>query len=399
MRRALVGGGLVVLAGAGLWWGLRPAAEQAPAWRTEALRRADITATVSATGTLEAVTTVEVGTQVSGIVAELGVDFNDTVHAGQLIARIDPSLWEAGLNAAEAQHDLAHANLTLAQQELRRAEQLVAQGAATQAELDLAVGARDVAQAQVRATAVDVERARTNLGYTRITAPIDGTVIRRDVDLGQTVNAGMSAPTLFLIAGDLAQMQILTAVDEADIGRVREGQPVRFTVSAHGERRFEGVVSQVRLQSTLTENVVTYAVVVAVPNPEGLLMPGMTATVDFVVEQAEGALCAPPAALRFRPEDDALAPTARPTAAAPTGRRDRRRGPSKEGTLYRATPEGLVPLAVTLGVSDRECVAVSGEGAEEGLEVVTGAPLPTETGGGSLLQSGGSGSRFRPGGF
>lgn len=397
MRGFRVRLGLLVLAAGigGVLW-LRPDTAPPAAWRTEALRRADITATVSATGTLEAVTTVEVGTQVSGQIAALHADFNDTVTTGQLLARIDPTLLRAALRAAEADHDLDQANLKLAAQELARVEALFTQGAATQAELDAAQAAQGVAQAQVRASAVDVQRARDNLAYTEIRSPIDGTVLRRDVDAGQTVNAGMSAPTLFLLAGDLRQMQILTAVDEADIARVHEGQEVRFTVSAHGERRFEGRVEQVRLQSTLTENVVTYAVVVSVENREGLLMPGMTATVDFVVEVAEGALCAPSAALRFRPEPEDLAPSAQ--SEAPADRRGRKaRGPTREGTLHVVGAAGLEPRQVKLGAADRECTAVEGEGVAEGLEVVIGAPLPGDAAGKGLLQTGTQ--RFRPGGF
>ncbi|MCK6524976.1 efflux RND transporter periplasmic adaptor subunit [Myxococcota bacterium] len=410
--------GLVALGclGGGAWWWRGRAAEDVVTWRLDAVRRGDVTSTVSATGTLEAVRTVEVGTQVSGLIAELGADFNDTVKAGQVMARLDRRLLEAAVAAAKAEVDLREANAVQAKHALTRAEALRAQGAVSEEELETAAVAVAVADAQRRAAAVELDRARANLSYATITAPIDGTVIRRDVEVGQTVNAGTSAPTLFLLAGDLTQMRILAAVDESDIGKVKQGQAVRFTVQAYDDRKFEGVVEQVRLESTLAENVVTYTAVVSVPNPDGALLPGMTATVDFIVETVTDTLCAPNAALRFRPDDSLIDPAAlaareaqREAAKAEGGGGSSgggggrgRRGGGSGGTLYTTNAAGLlVPSRVKTGLSDGSCTVVEGEGLTEGLEVVTGQLSGPTTAAAttSPLSGGSSGGPPRMGGF
>lgn len=419
MKRGL--GWLVVLlavagAAGGAWMWLRPAAEVVT-FKTGAVARQDVKATVSSTGTLQAVTTVEVGTQVSGVVAELLVDFNDHVEQGQVIARIDPTLLTADLASARATLSVREAERDKAAVELTRLEELVDHGTASQQELVAAKTASSVAVAQVRLARVAVERAEHNLSYATITSPVTGTVLERAVEAGQTVNAGMTAPRLFLLAGDLAAMQIKASVDEADIGKVAVGQPVSFNVRAFDEATFTGKVGQVRLQSALVEGVVTYTVMIDVPNADLRLLPGMTATVDFVVQEVPAALCVPNAALRFKPDPGQIAaaegeapavgapavgaPAAGPPGAGgPPGGGRKRGGRGGGGVIWLAEGVDKVrALPVQTGPTDGTCTVVTGEGVEEGLMVVTGVERATtgEAGGGPLAPKA-SGSQ-RPGGF
>ena len=406
-------GGVAVLA-AGVWWTQRDA-EDPPKLRLEAVTRQDVRAEVTATGALEAVTTVEVGTQVSGIVAELLADFNDHVDKDQVIARIDTSLLAADVARAEAEVEVATAQSEQAMAEVARVRSLAAQQIATPEELLAAETTARVAAAQARSARVALQRSRSNLGYATIKAPVAGTVVRRDVDVGQTVNAGMSAPTLFVLAGDLAQMQILVAVDEADIGKIKPAQAVRFTVPAYGERSFDGTVDKVRLTSSTVESVVTYTVVVRTDNADHALLPGMTATVNFVVDEVRDALCAPNAALRYSPEDALRVPEARqPADAAPAGvpasggrggREGRGRGQGGPRTLWVQADGGLLrPLTVEIGLQGATCTEVRGADLTEDLSVVSGvlptgttATTPASPFGGSGGSSGGGWRR--PGGF
>jgi HlyD family secretion protein len=300
---------LVVVAAAGLatWYFVSRGADDAAAYRFVEVRQGDIEAIVSSTGTLEALRTVDVGTQVSGQVAEMLVDFNDRVTRGQLIARIDPTILEAEIRAAEASMARTRAEAEQRRVERERAESLHADGLATDSDLDAARANDAVARANVLSGQVALDRARRNLAYTEIRAPIDGVVVSRNVDVGQTVAASLSAPTLFRIAEDLSRMRIIAAVDESDIGEVREGTPVRFTVQAHPDDTFTGTLRQVRLQSTVQENVVKYGVVIDVGNPENKLRPGMTATVSFVLDAAKDVFVVPSSALRFRPTEAMMA--------------------------------------------------------------------------------------------
>ncbi len=416
-RRVLVFGltlaALAVLVAIGVPWWTERSAEEAPTLRVEALARQDVSAVVTATGSLEAVTTVEVGCQVSGVVEALLVDFNDPVAAGQVIARIDTSLLTADVAQARANQEISAAQAAEAEATLVRVRALAATQSATAEELLAAETALRVAVAQAESARVSLDRARANLGYATIVSPVDGVVVRRDVDVGQTVNAGMSAPTLFVIAGDLSKMRILVAVDEADIGRVKQGQTVRFTVPAFGERRFEGRVDKVRLQSATVESVVTYTVEVSVDNEDRALLPGMTATVEIVVDEVLGVLCAPNAALRFSPDAALRVPEAREEATAPArgggggggrggGGRGSKGGPRK---LWRVVEGGLLaPLEVQTGIQGSACTEVSGEGLSEGMEIVLGAQVSTtSTGSGSPFQqqsqSSGGWRGPRPGGF
>jgi len=294
---------LVVAAGA--YWGWKKSTANAvPPYRFATIERGDIEAAVSATGTLSAVTTVQVGTQVSGKVVEIKVDFNDHVKKGQLIARIDPTLSEQSVRDAQAGLERNQAQFEQTEREFQRNEQLFQRKVLTEIEFNNAKYALAIARANVKSAQVTLDRARQNLSYTQIYAPIDGIVVERTVELGQTVVASMSTPQIFLIANDLSQMQILASVDESDIGQISEGQNVRFSVQAYPNEQFTGAVKQVRLQSKTTENVVNYTVVVRVANTSGKLRPGMTARLDFLTGAATDALLVPNAALRFRPTDE-----------------------------------------------------------------------------------------------
>ena len=278
--------------------------------------RGDLDVTVSCTGNLEPVTTVQVGTQVSGKVAAIGADFNGRVTAGQVIARIDTTLLASAVRDAAAGLQRANAEVAHAQRELARIESLHAEQLVSDTELATAVYTRDVALASLASAEVSRDRARQNLKYATITSPIDGTVIARSVEVGQTVQASFAAPEIFKIAGDLTKMRILAAVDESDIGTIKPGQAARFTVQAYADETFSGVVDQVRLQSTVLENVVNYTVVIAVANPDQRLLPGMTATIDILVDTAKDVLAVPNAALRFKADDALLAAWRTQRAAA-----------------------------------------------------------------------------------
>jgi HlyD family secretion protein len=287
-----------------------------PRYALATVDRGDIVEVVGATGTLEAVTTVQIGSQVSGTIESLYADFNSVVKKGQVIARLDPSLFEARLGqekanllTAKANVDRARATVEDTRQKYERAKELAAQLLVPQTDLETAKANYDGAVAQLKASQAaqsqaeaSVHQAEVDLSHTIITTPIDGVVISRNVDVGQTVAASFQAPVLFVIANDLARMRVNASVDEADVGRVREGEDVTFHVDAFPDRTFEGQVEQVRLNPTTTSNVVTYNAIVAVDNHDLALRPGMTATVSVIVRKAENVLRVPAAALRFRPE-------------------------------------------------------------------------------------------------
>ncbi len=289
---------------------------EATQFSTAAVDRGDVVEVVGATGALEAVTTVQIGSQVSGTIQSLNADFNSTVKKGQVIARLDPSILEARLGQAQANLLAAKANVERARsgledmrQKYARAKELAAQQLLPASDLDTAKANFDGAAAELKSTqaaesqsAATVNQARVDLSHTVIDTPIDGVVISRNVDVGQTVAASFQAPVLFVIANDLARMRVNASVDEADVGRVREAQDVTFHVDAFPEREFRGVVEQVRLNPTTVSNVVSYNTIIAVDNRDLVLRPGMTATVSIVVRKAENALRIPASALRFRPE-------------------------------------------------------------------------------------------------
>jgi len=290
----------VIVAGSFLWYFSPGSDEPISPYRFVTLEQGNLEAVVASTGTLDAVTTVQVGTQVSGIISSIYVDFNDRVRVGQIIARIDTTLLWSTVRDAESNLERNQAQLKQAQRELERLQPLYDQQFVTEVDFVRAQYDLDIAQAATKSAEISLDRARQNLSYATIVAPISGTVIERNVDVGQTVAASFSAPQLFLIADDLSTMEILASVDESDIGKIQEGQFARFTVQAYPDEMFEGTVRQVRLQSTVQENVVNYTVVIDVANPDGRLLPGMTATVDFLIDSASDVLKIPNAALRFR---------------------------------------------------------------------------------------------------
>jgi HlyD family secretion protein len=394
-RRVLVVAGLAAAASGATFAVYRYAfAEPAPSFRFTTVERGDIRAVVSATGTLQAVTTVSVGTQVSGQISALLVDFNDHVKKGQLLARIDPTIAQQGVADAQANLEKVQAQANQAESDQNRNRQLSSDGLIAANVLEQGGSAVDVAQATVRSAQVALGRAKQNLSFTSIYAPIDGVVVERNVNNGQTVAASLAAPQLFLIANDLSRMQILALVGESDIVRIKQGQSVTFTVQALPGQTFSGTVQQVRLQSTTADNVVNYTVIVTLENPEGKLLPGMTARVDFLVKSAENVLKVPNAALRYKPSDEVLArfgtpsasgdPRAKATAGA--GRRPRgsadasraRRGDagasgSGGGTLYTLDPKGaLQATRVRTGISDGLFTELLGQGVPEGTKVIDG---------------------------
>jgi HlyD family secretion protein len=292
-----------------------------PSAMTMPVSRGDVVDTVGATGTLEAVETVDVGTQVSGVIQSLYADFNSIVRRGQVIARLDPQLIQTQIeqqkaNVARAEADLERLHVALddAKQKLDRARQMAEKNLIPRTELETAEVNVRSADAQIRSSEAALTQARAqlnnqvvNLGYTTITAPIDGIVISRNVDQGQTVAASMNAPTLYVIAADLTKMQVIANIDEADVGRMRPGQVVTFRVDAYPTDTFRGEVSQVRLQPSVVQNVVTYSTVISVPNSELKLKPGMTANVTIEIARRNNVLRIPNRALSFRPTNEMFA--------------------------------------------------------------------------------------------
>lgn len=326
-RRVLVAGAAVLLvAGAAAIWAARSGGGPAVRWETATVDQGRIVARVTATGSLSALVTVQVGSQVSGRIQALFADFNSPVKKGQEIARIDPQLFDAAVEQARANRVAAEGNLAKAKaqavdadRQLARARSLADRQLVAAADLDTAQANADAARASVQAAEGTVSQSRAaqhqaevNLAYTRIVAPTDGVVISRNVDVGQTVAASLQAPTLFVIAEDLAKMQVDTSVAEADVGRLKAGMPASFTVDAWPGEVFRGTVRQVRNAAQTVQNVVTYDAVVDVPNTDLKLKPGMTATVTFVYAEREDVVRVPNAALRFRPPPSLLKERAGP---------------------------------------------------------------------------------------
>lgn len=296
---------VLVAAGAAYWllWGGRA---DAYSYRTEAVSRGEIEKVVRATGTINPLQTVKVGSQVSGTVARLFVDFNSEVKAGQIVAMIDSTFLAASVREAEANLSRSKAQLNEADRAYARTKELYAKDLVSQADLDAALTTYETSVAQMRQTEAALERARVNLRYAVIRSPIDGIVVSRDVDVGQTVAASLQAPQLFAIANDLSRMQVEASVDEADIGQIVTGQTATFTVDAYPDENFEGKVTQVRLSPINVQNVVTYTVIIEVPNPGQKLRPGMTATASILIDKREDVLRVPAVAIRFQPPADVL---------------------------------------------------------------------------------------------
>jgi HlyD family secretion protein len=350
-------------------------AKDEPAYRFAPVARGDMKATVSATGTLNAVTTVSLGTQVSGQISDLFADFNDHVKKGELLARIDPTLALQSVADAQANLEKAQATALQASRDYSRNRELRDTGLVAQSAYEQTQSSAEVAQAGVKSARVALDRAKQNLAYTNIYAPIDGVVVERNVQQGQTVAASLSAPQLFLIANDLSQMQILAQVGESDIAQIKEGQPVDFTVQALANQTFHGTVKQVRLQSTTQDNVVNYTVVVAVDNSQGKLLPGMTARVSFLTKSADNVLKVPNAALRFRPQTTAktVAKTTTTGTTAPPQQRASR-GERSGGSIYVFDAKGQPQrIRVQTGITDGSMTEVRGTDVREGMNVIIGS--------------------------
>jgi HlyD family secretion protein len=381
--------------------------EAAPYLSTAAVTRGPVVAVVSSTGTLQPVTNVEVGAQITGIIQSLYADFNSMVHKGQLLAKLDPSTFESALQEARANLAGAEADdqrLKVAKtaadmalsraQELSSRELLPAQDLQS-AENDAHTAAADVAAADAKIVQMkaDVEMAEVNLAKTVITSPIDGVVTARSVDVGQTVSASFSAPTLFIIAADLTRMEVNANIDESDVGQIKPAQPVTFHVDAYPERTFRGTVNQVRLDAATVNNVVTYSAIIDAPNPDLSLKPGMTATLNIEVARRDGVLRVPSAALRFKPDASVLAHYAAGSAAA---------APATTGKgVWVMNGSSIAPVAVTPGLSDATYTEIVNSPISEGAAVVTrsqapeaGVPAPaTGTGNPLLPQRPGAGRR------
>jgi len=348
-------------------------------YQTATVARGPITQAVTATGTLNPVQNVQVGSQVSGNIQKLFVDFNSTVKAGQVIAQIDPVVFQANVNQAEGDLANARAAFELAQLNEARTRGLVAKQNSAQSDLDQAVANLHQAEANVKIKQGALEKAKADLDHCTITSPIDGIVISRNVDVGQTVAASLQAPVIFQIANDLAKMQIDANVAEADVGAVAVDQDVEFTVDAFPMRTFPGKVVQVRNAPITVQNVVTYDTVIGVSNPDQKLKPGMTANVSIVAAHRDDTLKIPNSALRFRPPDQT--PTAAPKRDPSSGPRQpgggNRSGANRERrterTVYVLASGASQPTAVTVktGISDGITTEVL-EGLKEGDRVVTG---------------------------
>jgi len=274
-------------------------------YRTEAVSQGNISASVNATGTLSAVTTVQVGSQVSGIISKLYADFNSQVKQGQLLAELDPTPFLQTVDQRKADVTKAQVDVASTKVTYDRQKRLADAGLIAQSDLDAARADYDGARAGLAQSQAALKQAQTNLGYTKIYSPIDGQVVARAYDVGQTVAASFSAPTLFTIAKDLTKMQVQADVDQSDIGQIKVGERVHFTVDAYPDQTFRGQISQVRLNATVSQNVITYPVIIEVPNPDLKLRPSMTANVTIDVARVQDVLRVPNAALRFRPETTA----------------------------------------------------------------------------------------------
>jgi HlyD family secretion protein len=352
---------------------------------TAKAEKGNISILVTATGTLEAVTTVQVGSQVSGTISALYVDFNDRVKKGQVVAQLDPTFLKAQVAQTQADLEKADASASLAKKEYERALSLFQKNLISESERDLQFTNFELAVAQQKSARAALDRAKTNLAYATIVSPIDGVVISRDVDVGQTVAASLQAPTLFTIAQDLAQMQVNTSIDEADIGAIGEWQQVLFTVDAYPESTFDGTVSQIRLSPEIVQNVVTYNVIIQVSNPELLLKPGMTANATILVNHREDILKVPIGALRFSPpaEDSesssegarAGMPSAgsRPSAESSASSRPKRQESARQDRVWILDQEGKPqPVSVEIGISDGAAVEIVSGDLKEGDPVIIG---------------------------
>jgi HlyD family secretion protein len=347
-------------------------------YKTEKADRGDVTMTVTATGTIAAVTTVQVGSQVSGVIARLYADFNSHVTKGQLLAELDPTSFQAQVDQRKADVTKAQVEAANARITYDRQLRLVKAGLAAQADLDAARAAYEGSNAQVEQAKAALQQALTNLKYTKIISPIDGVVIDREYDVGQTVAASFQAPTLFQIAQDLTKMQVQADVDQSDIGRIAVGQPARFTVDSYPDQEFRGRISQIRLNATVSQNVVTYPVIIEVGNPEEKLRPKTTANVTIDVASVHEVLRVANAALRFKPDNaDVGKPAGGQTGARQSG------GSQSAGAEGTGSQGSGSPSAGAQGGTGSQGTGTQAAGGEGGGRRWGGRRRGGETGGGS----------------
>lgn len=371
--------GLAAIA-AGYWFFFRDNGKTVTTYTTAVVKRATISNTVTATGTVEPVKQVSVGTQVSGVIKKIYVDYNSIVKRGQLLAELDKTPLLASLASMKADLESATSAATYQEANFRRIKELYEKKAVSETDYEAALYQYSNAKANLTKMTSEVNKAITNLGYTMIYSPIDGVVLSRAVDEGQTVAASFSTPTLFTIAQDLTKMQVVANVDEADIGQVVEGQKVTFTVDAYPDDNFIGTVKQVRLLAVTTSNVVTYSVVVDAPNPELKLKPGLTASIIVYTAEVENVLSIPSKALRFRPDSTLLTqmtpdPGQLPAPAAVQPPKTIGNGEAKPEeavsikTVWVKEGDSIYPVQVKTGMTDETSVEIL-SGIKEGQQVI-----------------------------
>jgi HlyD family secretion protein len=391
---------LGVIGGTGVWW-LRSKKGRETRFRTVPVKRGDLVATISATGTVEPEAAVDVGAQVAGVIIAFGkdkhgkdIDWGSVVDAGTVLAKIDDSLYAAAVETAKAQLQQADANvlqmkakLLQAQQDWGRAQKLGPSDALAQTTYDQYQANYEVAKANLAAAVAAVEQAKAslniaqiNLGYCTIRSPVKGVIVDRRVNIGQTVVSSLSAPSLFLIARDLKHIQVWVSVNEADIGSISKGQPVTFTVDAYPDRVFQGKVGQVRLNATMTQNVVTYTVQVDFNNKDNKLLPYMTANAQFKIGRRQGVLLVANAALRWSPRPNQIAPESRQTPHTPVSSSIQDTGggsvtvgvPQARGTIWVEQGKFVRSVRVKTGLTDGTSTEVEGKDLTEGLQAVVG---------------------------
>jgi HlyD family secretion protein len=336
-----------------------------------------VSISVTATGNIEAIKTVEVGTQVSGEIRKIYVDYNSQVKAGQLLAELDRKPLVTALTIAEASLEDAKAEMAYQTATYNRVKALYEKKLVADSEYDLAVYNNEKAKTMIKTAQLNYDRASINLSYAYIYSPIDGVILSRAVDEGQTVAASFNTPTLFTIANDLTRMQVEASIDEADIGQIRNDQRVEFTVDAYPDQKFAGIVTQIRLEPVVTSNVVTYTVIVEAPNPDKKLMPGMTANINVFVEEAVNVLTVSSKALRFRPDSTLLAEFQKnhpmnepiPTSLQPGSGAHFPEGPEDRKIIWISTEKGIYPVPVKTGIDNDIDVQIQ-SGLKEGDDVV-----------------------------
>ena len=393
-KRVVVALGLLLCGAAGAAWLHSKKEKPLPEskYRTVAVDTGNLTQTVTATGTINPVALINVGSQVSGTVVELKADFNDHVKKGQVLLKLDPTIFNAQIRQVEASVASAQASMRLAQANFARNERLVGQNYVSALTLDQSRRELDVARANVKLAEAQLARSQADLDNSVIRAPIDGVVIKRTIDLGQTVAASFTTPNLFQIARDLTKMQIDTSVSEADVGALKDGQPARFVVDAYPDREFDASMRQFRLAANVVANVVTYNVVLDVENKQELLKPGMTAQVRLVVGNRENVLRIPTAALRFRLSDEEIEKELKKQKAASAGKPQKtaadtpspaedddlsfhsKNEAARQFKIYKLDARNqAVPVDIKIGLSNFRYTEVLGGDLKKGDKVVTRA--------------------------